>query len=96
MATDPASTSAPTPRSIARRAVLYYMAALLLLGGMFFLPAGTLDYWQAWLYLAILFGLMAALGAYLIRYEPAVLERDLAGYRDLMSTVRYRLLPGVW
>ncbi|MBK6767462.1 MAG: isoprenylcysteine carboxylmethyltransferase family protein [Ardenticatenales bacterium] len=64
MATDPASTSAPIPRSIARRSVLYYFAALLLLGGMFFLPAGTLDYWQAWLYLAILFGLMAVLGTH--------------------------------
>lgn len=88
MATDPASTSAPIPRSIARRSVLYYFAALLLLGGMFFLPAGTLDYWQAWLYLAILFGLMAVLGTYLIRYEPAVLERRLRTRETEMSQQR--------
>ncbi|MCC7020678.1 MAG: isoprenylcysteine carboxylmethyltransferase family protein [Ardenticatenales bacterium] len=88
MATDPASTSAPTPRSIAGRAALYYVAALLLLGGMFFLPAGTLDYWQAWLYLAILFGLMTVLGAYLIRYEPAVLERRLRTRETEMAQQR--------
>lgn len=66
-----------TTRSIWRRALLTYAAALALLAAMFFVPAGTLDYWQAWLYLAVLFGLMAGLGAYLIRYEPELLERRM-------------------
>lgn len=66
-----------TTRSIWRRALLTYAAALALLAAMFFVPAGTLDYWQAWLYLAVLFGLMAGLGAYLILKEPELLARRM-------------------
>lgn len=42
-----------------------------------FLPAGTLDYWEAWVYLAVLFIPMFAVLAYLLRNDPALLERRL-------------------
>ncbi len=47
------------------------------LGLVFFLPAGTLDYWQAWMYMATLFIPMFFLFAYLLKNDPALLERRM-------------------
>lgn len=44
-----------------------------------FLPAGTLLYWQAWVYLAIFFGASILTTLYLMRKDPALLERRLSG-----------------
>jgi protein-S-isoprenylcysteine O-methyltransferase Ste14 len=51
--------------------------ALLILGLMFFWPAGTFWYWQAWAYMAILFIPMLGAFAYLIRKDPELLERRM-------------------
>jgi protein-S-isoprenylcysteine O-methyltransferase Ste14 len=42
---------------------------------LFFLPAGTLDYWQAWAWLATLFIPMGVSLIYLVKLDPALLER---------------------
>jgi len=47
------------------------------MAAMFFGPAGTFDFWQAWLYLAVLFAVVAVFGTYLIRREPELLARRL-------------------
>jgi protein-S-isoprenylcysteine O-methyltransferase Ste14 len=49
------------------------MAALL------FIPAGTLDYWQAWTFLAVYFALSVALTLYLMKKDPKLLERRMRG-----------------
>jgi protein-S-isoprenylcysteine O-methyltransferase Ste14 len=49
------------------------MAALL------FIPAGTLDYWQAWTFLAVYFALSLALTLYLMKKDPKLLERRMRG-----------------
>jgi protein-S-isoprenylcysteine O-methyltransferase Ste14 len=49
------------------------MAALL------FIPAGTLDYWQAWTFLAVYFTLSLALTLYLMKKDPKLLERRMRG-----------------
>lgn len=67
----------PNDPALARRAVAYYAAALVVMAAMFFGPAGTFDYWQAWLYLAVLFAIVAVFGTYLIRREPELLARRL-------------------
>lgn len=54
-----------------------YLMALFALAAMFFIPAGTLNYWEAWLYLGILFIPMAFVMVYLIRYDPELLERRM-------------------
>ncbi len=48
-----------------------------MLAAMFFLPAGTLDYWQAWVYLAILLLPMCLVVAYFLKNEPELLERRM-------------------
>jgi protein-S-isoprenylcysteine O-methyltransferase Ste14 len=44
---------------------------------MFFLPAGTWKYWQAWMYIGILFIPMLFVLAYFMKHDPALLERRM-------------------
>ena len=48
-----------------------------LLGVMFFLPAGTLRYWEAWIYLTLLISAALSLTRYLLKNDPALLERRM-------------------
>jgi protein-S-isoprenylcysteine O-methyltransferase Ste14 len=48
-----------------------------LMFAMFFLPAGTWNYWQAWMYLATLFTPMIFVILYLIKKDPDLLERRM-------------------
>lgn len=60
------------PTTQAARALLsLFVISLALL----FVPAWTLKYWQAWTYLAVLMGSIAAIVVYLVRNDPALLER---------------------
>ena len=47
------------------------MAALL------FIPAGTLDYWQAWFFMTVFVGASAAITIYLAVNDPKLLERRM-------------------
>ena len=56
-----------------------------------------------WLCLALgswlAFGLGLVYGALIlrrVRFEDNVLLANLAGYRDYVQRVRYRLVPGIW
>jgi len=60
-----------------RTVLVRFGGLLLVLGIMLFLPAGTLAYWHAWLYLAILLTPMAGVLAWLLRNDPALLERRM-------------------
>ncbi|HSR48338.1 MAG TPA: isoprenylcysteine carboxylmethyltransferase family protein [Anaerolineales bacterium] len=64
-----------SPPGLMRRGLLLFGAAALLLGVLFFGTAGTFDYWQAWVYLAILLIPMLAVLLYFLRRDPALLER---------------------
>ncbi len=61
------------------RAWLALAILAIVMGLLVFVPAGTTDYWQAWLYLAIFFGGGALLTLYLMRKDPALLERRMSG-----------------
>ncbi len=50
---------------------LLFMAALL------FAPAGTLDYWQGWLFFAVFVGCTVPLGIYFVIHDPALVERRM-------------------
>lgn len=51
--------------------------AVPVLMAMFFLPAGTFAYWQAWVYLAIIFIPMLFVLVYFMKYDPKLLERRM-------------------
>ena len=48
---------------------------IVMLGLMIFLPAWTLDYWQAWILVAIFFACTLAVTLYLMKNDPKLLER---------------------
>ncbi|MBN1225037.1 MAG: isoprenylcysteine carboxylmethyltransferase family protein [Candidatus Aminicenantes bacterium] len=56
---------------------LRLLGAILLLPAIFFLPAGTFAYWEAWLYSAILFFAMFLVLLYLLKNDPELLERRM-------------------
>lgn len=59
------------------RGVARFLCGLALVGALLFLPAGTLDWWQAWLLIGILFAPMFVAGLVLLKKRPALLEKRL-------------------
>jgi len=53
------------------------VALIIVMAALVFVPAGTLDYWQAWLFLACYFLASLVVSAWLIRNDPALLERRM-------------------
>jgi protein-S-isoprenylcysteine O-methyltransferase Ste14 len=49
------------------------------MGLLLFVPAKTVHYWQAWVYLSIFTGASVLTTLYLIRKDPALLERRMSG-----------------
>jgi protein-S-isoprenylcysteine O-methyltransferase Ste14 len=66
-----------TRSDLTRQVIVRFGLAVPLLGLLLFLPAGTLAYWEAWLYLAILFIPMTFVLFYLLRNDPELLERRM-------------------
>jgi protein-S-isoprenylcysteine O-methyltransferase Ste14 len=56
-------------------AVLRIMVGVFFIGALLFLPAGTFNYWQAWVWLGTLFIPMGVSLVYLVRMDSALLER---------------------
>jgi protein-S-isoprenylcysteine O-methyltransferase Ste14 len=60
-----------------KKIALMFVAAAIVLGLVLFVPAGTLDYWQAWVYMAIILVPMLFVVLYMTARDPALLERRL-------------------
>ena len=65
--------------SVNQRALRGLLFFLLITAALLFIPAGTLDYWQAWTFLAVFFGPSLAITLYLMREDPKLLERRMSG-----------------
>lgn len=59
------------------QALIKFVSGLLMVGILLFLPAGTFDYWQAWLLLAILFIPMFFAGVVMMLKSPELLQKRL-------------------
>ena len=55
------------------------VALTVVMGALIFASAGTLDYWQAWLFLACYFAASVVVSLWLMRNDPALLERRMRG-----------------
>lgn len=53
------------------------IAGVIMFALLFFLPAGTWRYWQAWMYIGILILPMFFVLAYFMKHDPALLERRM-------------------
>jgi protein-S-isoprenylcysteine O-methyltransferase Ste14 len=65
--------------SLRIRTVVSLVALTVVMGLLLFLPAGTLRYWQAWVYLGIFMAASGLISLYLIRKDPALLQRRMRG-----------------
>lgn len=59
-------------------ALIKYIVGLIMVGLILFLPAGTLEYWNGWLFIGLLFIPMFFLGVILLWKAPALLEKRLS------------------
>ncbi len=59
------------------QAIVKFLAGLLLVAGLLFIPAGTLDYWNGWLLIAILFIPMFVAGLVMMAKNPELLRKRL-------------------
>jgi protein-S-isoprenylcysteine O-methyltransferase Ste14 len=62
---------------VTRRALRSSLFGILALIALLFIPAGTLDYWQAWLFMAVFVCTSGASTIYLAIRDPILLERRM-------------------
>ena len=64
-------------RALFIRAISRFLAGLLLVAGLLFIPAGTWDYPQGWLLIGILFVPMFIGGLVMMKKNPELLKKRL-------------------
>ncbi len=65
------------PMKLLLNALIKFIAGIVLLGLLLFLPAGTFFYPEAWLFMGLLFVPMLIMGIVLFIKSPALLEKRL-------------------
>jgi protein-S-isoprenylcysteine O-methyltransferase Ste14 len=65
--------------TLTKKAFAGLLFLLLVMAALLFIPAGTLDYWQAWTFLAVYFTSSLAITLYLIKKDPKLLARRMRG-----------------
>lgn len=60
------------------RALRASLLGAIALAALLFIPAGTLDYWQGWLFVAVFVGASSAVTVYLAINDPELLERRMS------------------
>ena len=66
-------------KNVSTKAWLALAVLAVVMGLLLFVPAGTVHYWQAWVYLSIFTGASVLTTLYLMRKDPALLERRMSG-----------------
>ncbi|MDE6658276.1 MAG: isoprenylcysteine carboxylmethyltransferase family protein, partial [Oscillospiraceae bacterium] len=59
------------------QAIVKFILGFVIVSLLLFIPAGTLSYWNAWLFIAVLFVPMFAAGIFLMIKNPVLLEKRL-------------------
>jgi protein-S-isoprenylcysteine O-methyltransferase Ste14 len=72
METEPTSST-----KVRKLALIRLVGGVIAIAAMFFLPAGTFRYWQAWVYMLILLVPLVIFATYLLLRNPALLERRM-------------------
>jgi protein-S-isoprenylcysteine O-methyltransferase Ste14 len=66
-------------RRLIAKALLGLVVLFVVMAALLFGAAGTFDWWQAWLFLAVYFAASLGISLYLIRRDPALLARRMRG-----------------
>ena len=59
------------------RLAIQFLLFPIYMGALLFIPAGTLDYWQAWVFVAVFFVCSVAITIWLVIKDPDLLERRM-------------------
>jgi len=65
--------------SLTVKALLSVLVLVILMGAIIFVAAGTINYWQAWIYLTLFTIASLLTTIYLIRNDPELLQRRMRG-----------------
>jgi protein-S-isoprenylcysteine O-methyltransferase Ste14 len=57
--------------------ILLYLLSIIIVGVILFLPAGTLNYWQAWIFIFAMFVPAFFTAIYFLKHDPALLQRRM-------------------
>jgi protein-S-isoprenylcysteine O-methyltransferase Ste14 len=71
------ANSMSTPRSLKTRLILRSLISVIFVAALLFIPAGSLRYWQGWVFMAILFLPMPLTSVYFMKRDPQLVERRL-------------------
>ncbi len=63
--------------SLRTRLTARYASVLVMFATLLFLPAGTLKFWEAWVFMAIMFLPAIVFSAYYLKHDPQLMERRL-------------------
>ena len=66
-------------RNLHNKAWIALLLLFLVMAALQFVPPWTLDYWQAWTFLAVYFAASAAITLYLMKKDPQLLARRMSG-----------------
>jgi protein-S-isoprenylcysteine O-methyltransferase Ste14 len=61
------------------KAALAFLSLAVVMGLLLFIPAGTVAYWQGWVFLAVYTGASLVVIVYLVRYDQALMQRRMTG-----------------
>jgi protein-S-isoprenylcysteine O-methyltransferase Ste14 len=83
------------------RTLTRFIGGALILGVALFLAAGTARYWQAWVYMGLLFSCMSLALIYLYRKDPELLERRIRArekerVQKLIQVLYTPIALGLW
>lgn len=81
---------------LARLALTRVVMMVVVLGALFFGAAGTLAYWEAWLYLPVLLTPVVLVGVYLYRHDPERLARRMRTREREVQQQRIIGLSVIW
>ena len=89
--------------SIIRKVSGIYIIGLVITAGLVFIPARTLDYWQAWLFLGCIFIPMLFVFLYMLKYDRKLLvkrvnvreKRGKQQYIQLINALLFVLMMGI-
>ena len=80
---------------LALKAFRGLLFVLLAMAGLIFVPAGTLDYWQAWIFLGVYAACSLAITLYLMRKDPKLLARRMSGGPIAEKEPAQKIIMGV-
>lgn len=63
--------------ALMRRTWLRQTLSVLIFAALLFAPAGTLRFWQAWVFGIVFLGACVLLGIYFLKHDPALIERRM-------------------